>query len=141
MRSISPQIVDLNGVWTYPKEQPGETSVTVIEGLGYRIYDYFDDIGYDLSRTGRICGQEGVYFFPDDASFYSPKFLAKANGKQFFIPNRHSYDEFIRDGSVKLSIWIQSAAILDKSSPPIRHSIESLNLPYSNPFKNTPPNQ
>ena len=133
-RNNSPLIDNLDGVWTYPKEQPGDTSVTVIKGMRYRIFDYYEDTGYELSRSGEVWGQEGVYFCPNEASYYSPKFFVEKNDQRFLILNKNDYDKYIREGRLEVSVLIRVADELDEGKPPIRLSIEVLGLPYDNPF-------
>ena len=133
-RNSSSLIDNLDGVWTYPKEQEGDISVTVISGMRYETYDYYDDHGYELSRAGDIMGQEGVYFFPNEASFYSPKFYLETNDEQALIINKFSYNKYIREGRLDVAILLRVSDTLDKSKPPVRTSIEMLGLPYDNPF-------
>jgi hypothetical protein len=74
-RNSSGLIDPLDGVWVYPVEQPGETTLMVVRGMTYKHYRYSAqrmDAKADLEREGPVWGQEGVYFFPNQASYYSP---------------------------------------------------------------------
>jgi hypothetical protein len=130
-RNDSSLIDNLTGVWVYPSEQPGDASVTIIEGMRFKIYDYSQQ-GYKLSRQGEVWGQEGVYFFPDNASYYSPKFFVEHEGAKLLILNKHDYDKYVRDGQLETAIWMRVGDTLDFNNPPTRPSIKSLGLPYNN---------
>jgi len=137
-REVSPLIDDLSGVWLYPKEltdDPNdEKTALVIDNRSYAYYDYSNQHGYERSRSGNILGQEGVYFFPNEASYYSPKFFVKRDGKQFLILNRLAFERYVKDDRIDLLVLIRVSDKLDMSNPPQQPSIESLGLPYDNPF-------
>src|SRR5688572_13319042 len=88
-RHNSSLIDDLSGVWTFPTEQQGEPTVTVVEGMKYTIYEYTQRTGYSVYRRGEVVGEGGVYFFQNEASYYSPCFFVEHNGQKFLIPNKH----------------------------------------------------
>jgi hypothetical protein len=134
-RNDSSLIDDLSGVWTFPTEQRGDPSVLVVDGMKYTIYEYTPRNGYSVYRRGEVIGEEGVYFFQNEASYYSPSFFIERDGRKFLIPNKHDYDKFVRTGRLEVLIDIRVADNLDFSKPPPRVSMETLGLPYDNLWK------
>jgi len=131
-RNSSGLIDPLDGVWVYPAEQTGETTITVIHGMSYKNYRYSAeriDAKADLEREGPVWGQEGVYFFPNKANYYSPSFFQKSNGQKFLLLNRFDYDKFLKRGTVPVQLQIRVGDTLDVAKPPSRPSIEILGLP------------
>jgi hypothetical protein len=135
-RNNSSLIHDLSGVWTYSLESgrsngaiPDSTTVTMIDGMNYIVYEYGSG-RYSEYRRGEIVGQEGVYFFQNEASYYSPKFFVENNGRQCLILNKFSYDKFVKSGQLNAEVEIKVAEKLDFHHPPPRVSVETMGLPY-----------
>ena len=135
-RNISSLIHDLSGVWTYSLESgpsngsiPDSTTVTVVDGMNYIIYEYGSG-RYSEYRRGEIVGQEGVYFFQNEASYYSPKFFVENSGRQCLILNKLAYDKFVKSGQLDAMVEIKVAEKLDFRAPPPRVSVETVGLPY-----------
>ena len=137
-RYKSSLIDDLSGVWVYPHEcstgENDEKSLLVVDRNSYTYYDYSNQHGYEQSRSGDIMGQEGVYFFPNEASFYSPKFLVERNGQRFLVLNKLDYEQYVKNDRLDLPVLIRACDKLDLNQPPPQLSIEILELPYDNPF-------
>jgi hypothetical protein len=134
-RDVSSLIDDLSGVWTHAVEagsidgsEPA-TSVIVVRGRNYTIYDYRRG-RYSTYRRGEVIGQEGVYFLQNEASYYSPQFFVENDGHKILISTKGDYDRFISTGKIDVSTLIRSADQLDFGRPPPRPSIETVGLPY-----------
>ena len=132
---------DLSGVWVYPSEQLGRTSITVVDKHRWRSFPYDPnriDTTTETNMTdgGEILGEEGVYFFANPTNFYPPNFFQRApNGTPFMILAHSTYDEFMRTGTLPVQIWIRVADKFDPAKPPVRPSIDVLGIPYHNIFK------
>jgi hypothetical protein len=127
---------DLSGVWVYPSEALGETTLTVVKGHNWTCYRHHGgcvDLEKDHYDAGKILGQEGVYYFANPTNFYSPYFLVRAaNGRRFLIINRGNYDKYKETGTITTSVSIWVADRFDTESPPVRPSITALGIPYYN---------
>lgn len=132
---------DLSGVWAYPSEQLGQTTMVVVDKHRWRSFHYNPDRidtknEYD---SGEVLGEEGVYFFANPTNFYNPSFFQRApTGTPFIILTRSTYDEFKRTGTLPVQIWIRVADSFDPASPPKRPSIKVLGIPYHNIFEPKP---
>lgn len=130
---------DLTGVWVYPSEQLGETTMLVVTGDMWQSYIYRPDainVKDDLRDTGEILGQEGVYYFANPTNFYSPYFLMESPEQvKYFIINRTSYDSFLSDGQLSVQVLIYAGDVFDPDNPPMRPSIETLGVPFVNIFE------
>ena len=127
---------DIAGVWVYPREQTGVTTVLFTDGVTWKSYEYAENSistrkdakSYD---SGEVLGQEGTYFFANKGNFYSPDFLVRTpTGKDIFIRSRSSYDRFKETGRIPYQVIVRVARTLDPQKPPERPSIETLGLPY-----------
>src|SRR5262249_40063250 len=104
-----------------------------IKDMSYKTYKYNEkqiDPKKDLYREGPVWGQEGVYFFPNEASYYSRTFYLESRGHKFFILNKIRYDKYVKEGKIPMQVEISVAKKLDFSKPPERPSIEVLGLPH-----------
>jgi hypothetical protein len=135
---------DLSGVWVYPAEQLGTTSITIVDQHRWRSFTYDPnridtETQANMSDSGEVLGEEGVYFFANPTNFYPPRFFQRApNGTPYIILTRHTYDEFNRTGTLPVQIWIRAADKFDPDQPPVRPSIKVLGIPYSDIFKPKP---
>jgi len=130
-------IDDLNGVWVTPSEAGTgyNTRITVIKDMKYVGYRYNEkemDLVDDFVLRGPVLGESGVYFLPNRAALYGPKFLVENNGYKFFL-NKDAYDDYLRNGKVSIYTLIRVSDSLDFKSPPIRPSLRVLGLPFENP--------
>ena len=135
-RNNSSLIHDLNGVWTYSIESPSSdgnipdsTTVTVVSEMKYTHYNYASG-RYSKYSAGEIVGQEGVYFFQNEASYYSPNFFVENSGTKILILNKLDYDKYIKTGQISTMTLIRTADKLDFSRPPPRASIQTVGLPF-----------
>jgi hypothetical protein len=135
-RNNSGLIDDLSGVWTYSIESgssdgriPDATSVFVVNGMNYVIYDYANG-RYSKARHGEVVGEEGVYFMQNEASYYSPHFFIENNGQKLLTLNKYHYDKYIKTGQINVVTLIRTADELDFRNPPPRVSIETVGLPF-----------
>jgi len=129
---------DLSGVWVYPSEVPGETTLYHVTGHYWVCYKYYPqgiDLKNDHYDAGKILGQEGVYYFANPTNFYSPNFLVRApNGRQFLIINRGSYDKYKETATLEVFISIRVADTFNPQAPPVRPSITELGISFHNRF-------
>ena len=133
---------DLSGVWAYPSEQLGQTTIVVVDKHRWRSFIYSPDRidpKADEYDAGEVLGAEGVYFFANPTNFYSSSFFQRApTGTPFIIRTRSTYDEFNHTGTLPVQIWIRVADTFDPANPPKRPSIKVLGLPYHNIFEPKP---
>jgi len=135
-RNNSSLIDDLDGVWTYSIESgsdngsiPDSTTVTVVSQMKYTIYSYASG-RYSKYRQGEVVGEEGVYFFQNEASYYSPMFFIESGGYKLLIFGKHDYGTFIKTGQFDAITLIRSADQLDFRKPPHRISMAAVGLPF-----------
>jgi hypothetical protein len=132
---------DLSGVWVYPAEQLGATSITVVDKHQWKSFTYDPDridtkTKTNMSDSGEVLGEEGVYFFANPTNFYPARFFQRApNGTPYIVLTRHTYDEFNRTGTLPVQIWIRVADKFDPEKPPARPSIKILGIPYHDIFQ------
>lgn len=139
-RYSSSLVDDLSGVWVYPSEGIGDTTILVVQGHRWVSYFYqadriSTDPGDKYYDAGEILGQEGVYYFANPTNFYSPRFLIHApNGNQFMIISRVNYDRYKETGVTEVAVIIRVADALNAERPPVRPSIKALGVAYHNRF-------